>query len=122
MYRLMVAINPTRATTVYGGHNEGLNFGNVVADSETVGDRNHGGSGGIGRKLEFCHCGGGHLKKNFPKRAEEKEKKKNYDGGANDKSAEVKGRQMHTMFMSSVDVQSGIDFSELGEDDEFTWC
>ena len=25
------------------------------------------------------------------------------------------------MFTSLVDVQSGIDFSDLGEDDEFTW-
>ena len=25
------------------------------------------------------------------------------------------------MFMSSADVQSGIYFSEMGEDDEFTW-
>ena len=25
------------------------------------------------------------------------------------------------MFTSLVDVQSGINFSEMGEDDEFTW-
>ena len=25
------------------------------------------------------------------------------------------------MFASSVDVQSGLDFSDLGENDEFTW-
>ena len=25
------------------------------------------------------------------------------------------------MFMSSVDVPSGTDFSEMGEDDDFTW-
>ena len=31
------------------------------------------------------------------------------------------GIQLHTMFTSSVDVLSGIDFSELGEDNEFTW-
>ena len=33
MYGLILAFNPTRATPVSGGRNEGLNFGNVVADS-----------------------------------------------------------------------------------------
>ena len=64
-----------------------------------------------------------HLKRNIPKHAEEKKKEKD-NGGANykraDGKAEVKGGQLHTMFMSSVDVQSGKDFSELGEDNEFT--
>ena len=32
------------------------------------------------------------------------------------------GGELHTMFMSSGDKPSGTDFSELGEDDEFTWC
>ena len=29
--------------------------------------------------------------------------------------------QLHTMFTSSVDVLSGTDFSDLGEDDKFMW-
>ena len=29
--------------------------------------------------------------------------------------------RFHAMFMSLVDVLSGTDFSELGEEDEFTW-
>ena len=61
-----------------------------------------------------------HLKRNYPKRAEEKKEKKD-DSGADNKRADVKGGQIHTMFTSLVDVQSEIDFRELGEDDEFTW-
>ena len=37
-------------------------------------------------------------------------KKKKDNSGADDKPAEVKGGQLHTMFMSLVNVQSGIDF------------
>ena len=48
-------------------------------------------------------------------------RKKKDDGGAGDEIADVKGGQLHTMFTPSVDVQSGIYFSELGEDDTFTW-
>ena len=33
----------------------------------------------------------------------------------------MKVGKLHTMFTSSVHNKSGIDFSELGEDDEFTW-
>ena len=72
MHGLMVAFDPTRATPVSGGRNEGLNFGNVVVNSETTGDGDHGGDGGIGINLECCHCGGEHLRRNFPKRAKEK--------------------------------------------------
>ena len=61
MYGLMVALDPTRATPVSRGHNEGLNFVNVVAESETAGDRYHGSSGGVWRKLECWHCGGENL-------------------------------------------------------------
>ena len=50
-----------------------------------------------------------------------KKKNKKDEGGAYNKCAEVKGVQLHTMFTSSVDVQSRIDFSDLGEEDEFTW-
>ena len=45
-----------------------------------------------------------------------KKKKKKDDGGANNKCAEVKGGQLHTMSTSLVEVQSGIDFIDLGED------
>ena len=116
----MVAFEPTRATPVSGGRNEGLNFWNVVAESETVGGRYCGSSGGVGRNLECWHCGGEQLKRNCPKRAKEEEKKR-YDGGADDKRAEVKGGQLHTRFTSSMDAPFGIDFIEMGEDDEFTW-
>ena len=37
MYRLMVALDPTRATLVSGGRNEGLNFENVAVESTTRG-------------------------------------------------------------------------------------
>ena len=47
MYGLMVEFDPTIATPVTGGRNEGLNFGNVVADSEGTGDVDHGGGGSI---------------------------------------------------------------------------
>ena len=33
----------------------------------------------------------------------------------------MKVGQLHTMFTSLMDVQSGIYFSELGEDDKSTW-
>ena len=107
----------------------------MVSDSEVTGTRYHGGDGdgygGVGRKLECCHCGGEQLKRNCPKRAEKKEKtKKDYGGkwqsqGDKDKRAdgktEVKGGQLHTMFTSFLEYTSGTDFSELGEDNEFTW-
>ena len=70
MYGIMVALDPTMATPVAVGRNKGLNFGNVITDSKKKGGRDHGGVCGIGRKLEFWHCGGGHLKRNCPKRAE----------------------------------------------------
>ena len=73
MYGIMVAFDPTRATLVSGGRNEGLNFGNVVANSKSTGDRDHGGGSGIGRKLKFWHCGGEHLKRNCLKRTKEEE-------------------------------------------------
>ena len=77
------------------------------------------------------HCGGGHLKRNCPKRAEEKEKTKKDDcgewqaRGAEDKRAdrktEVKGRQFHIMFTLLLDHTSRTDFSDLGEGKKFTW-
>ena len=51
MYGLMVVLEPTRATPVSRGRTEGLNFGNVVVESETIGDREHGSGGGIGINL-----------------------------------------------------------------------
>ena len=84
----------------------------------TVGDGDHGGSGGTGRKLECWRYGGEHMKRYCLKRAEEKESKQNYGEGVDNKRVEVTGGQLHTMFTSSVDVPSGTDFSELGEDDE----
>ena len=74
MYGLMLKFDPKRATPVAGGRNKGLNFGIVVTDSETTGDRDHGSGDDIGENLECWHCGGEHLKRNLPKRAEEKKK------------------------------------------------
>ena len=65
-----MVFDPRRAAPVAGVRNEGLNFGNLVADSKIVGDGDHAGGGGIGRNLECCHCGGEHPKGNCPKRAE----------------------------------------------------
>ena len=121
MYVLRVAFNTTRATLVSGGSNKGLNLGNVAVESETTGDREHGIGGGIGRKLECWRCVGEHMKRDCPKRAKEKENKQKDDGGVDDKRAEVTVGQLHTMFTSSVDVPSRIDFSKMEEDDKFTW-
>ena len=132
MYKLMVVFELTRATPVARGRNEGLNFENMVADSKETGTRDTGG-GGAGRKMECWKFGGGHLKRNCPKYAKEKEKErtKKYEGGkwcirrASNKGAEgkteVKGGQLGTMFTSSVDSTSGGDFSDLGEGENFTW-
>ena len=120
MYVLRVAFNTTRTTLVSGGSNKGLNLGNVAVESETTGDRGHGSGGGIGRKLECWRCGGEHMKRDCLKHAEEKENKQKDGEGVKNKRVEVTGRQLHAMFTSSADVLSGTDFSELGEDDEFT--
>ena len=52
MYGIMVTFDPTRATSVGGGRNEGLNFGNVVSEYKFRGDRDHCSGGSTGRKLE----------------------------------------------------------------------
>ena len=67
MCRLMVAFGPTRETPVARGRNAGLNSGNVVANSKGTENGDTGGGGSIGRKLEYWHCGGTHLKRNSPK-------------------------------------------------------
>ena len=91
MYGLMVAFEPTRATRVSGGSNEGLNFGNVVIKSGTEGDGDHGSGSGTGRKLECWRCGGEHTKRGCPKSAKEKENKKNDGKGVDNKHADVMG-------------------------------
>ena len=77
----MVAFEPMRETTVSGGRNEGLNFGNVVGESEGTGNGDPGGGGDKGKKLECWHCGGEHLKRNCLTRAEEEKKTKKDNGG-----------------------------------------
>ena len=121
MYGIMVAFEPTRAAPVAGGRNDGLNFGNMVADSKDPGTGDTGGGiGGAGRKPEFWHCGGEHLKRNFLERPEEKGKEKTQkdEGGkwcfrksinkCADGETEVKGGQLHMMFTSLVDSISGV--------------
>ena len=72
MYGLMVAFEPTRATSVSPGRNEGMNFGNVAAKPGTGGDRDHGGGRATARKIECWRCGGDHMKRDCPKCAKEK--------------------------------------------------
>ena len=73
---LMVAFDPTRATPVVGGHNEGLNLRKVVADSKVAGTGDTGERCNVvGRKRELWNCGGDHLKRNCPKPAKEKTQK-----------------------------------------------
>ena len=72
----MVAFDPTRATEVSGGQNKGMNFGNVATKPINGGDRYHDGGSATARNIECWRCGGDHMKSDFPKRAEEKEKRK----------------------------------------------
>ena len=121
MYGLMVAFVPTMATSVSWGRNEGMNFGNVAAEPGTKGDGDHGGFSATTRNIDCWRCGGDHMKRDCPKCAEEKEKKKKDREDAENKRTEVMGGQLHTMFTSSGEEPPGTEFSELGEDDEFTW-
>ena len=57
MYGLMVVFDPTRATQVSRGRNEGMNFGNVYVKSGTAGDGDHGSDGGTGRTFECWRWG-----------------------------------------------------------------
>ena len=52
MYGLIVAFEPTRATLVTRGRNKGLNFDNVVVDSEGTRGGDHDGGSIRRRKLE----------------------------------------------------------------------
>ena len=61
------------------------------------------------------------MKRDCLKSAEKKENKRKDEEGVENKRVEVMGEQLHTIFTSSVDVLSGIDLSDLGEDNEFTW-
>ena len=91
MYRLMVAFEPTRATAVSGGRNEGMNFGNVAAKPGTKGYRDHGGFSATTRKIECWLCGGDHMKRDCPKRAEGKYNKKKEEEDAKNKRTDVTG-------------------------------
>ena len=66
MYGLIVAFEPTRATAVSGGRNEGMNFGNVAAKPGTRGDGDHGGGSATARKIECWRCWGGPYEKELP--------------------------------------------------------
>ena len=121
MYGLMVAFDPTRATAVSGGQNEGMDFGNVAAKPGTGGDGDHGYGGATARNIECWRCGGDHMKRDCPKRAEEKYNKKKDGEDANNKRTGMTGGKLHAMFTSLGDKPLGTDFSEMGEDDKFTW-
>ena len=60
------------------------------------------------------------MKRDCPKLTEEKEKKKKDGEDAENKHTKVTGVQLQTMFTSSGEELLGTDFSELGENDEFT--
>ena len=47
----MVVFDTTRPTLVSGGHNKGMNFGNVDVESGTGGDGDRIGGGGTGIKF-----------------------------------------------------------------------
>ena len=98
-----------------------MNFGNGAAKPGTGGNGDHDGGSATARTIECWCCGGDHMKIDCPKRAEEKETKKNDWEDVKNKRAEVTGVQLHTMFTSSGEGPLGIDFIELVEDDEFTW-
>ena len=68
-----------------------MNFGNVAVESGTMGDRDHVGGGGTGRKLECWRCGAEHMKRDCPKRAEEKQNKQKDGEGVENKHVEVMG-------------------------------
>ena len=91
MYGLMVDFEHTRPTTVSGGRNKGMNFRNVAVEPGTGGDGDHSSGGDIARKIECWRCGGDHMKKDCPKRVEEKENKKKDGEEADNKRAEVTG-------------------------------
>ena len=121
MYGLMVVFDPTRATAVSGGRNEGMDFGNVAAKPGTKGNGEHGGFSATSKKIECWRCGGDHIKRDCPKRAKEREKNKKDEEEGENKRTEATGGQLHTMFTLSGEEQIGTGFSELGEDDKFTW-
>ena len=60
------------------------------------------------------------MKRDCPKRAEEKEKKKKDGEDAENKRTEMTGGHLQKMFLSSGGEPLGTDFSEIGEDDKFT--
>ena len=49
-----------------------MNFGNVAVEPGTGGDGDHGGGGGTVRKIECWRYGRDHIKRDCPKRAEDK--------------------------------------------------
>ena len=61
------------------------------------------------------------MKRDCQKRVKEKGNKKKDGEDAKNKRAEVTEGQLYTMFTSPGDKPLGIDFSDLREDDEFTW-
>ena len=124
MYGLMVVFAPKRAAAVAGGHNEKLNFGNVVTDSKAAGIGDDGSGGeGDGRRREFWHCGGNHLKINCPKLVKDNTKKDEGGEKCTDGKTEVKVGYLYTMLTSLTESTSGgrLDSIKLGERDEFTW-
>ena len=53
-----------------------MNFGNVPAKPGTGGDRDHGRFSDTTSTIDCWRCGGYHMKRDCPKCAEKKEKKK----------------------------------------------
>ena len=61
------------------------------------------------------------MKRDFPKRAEERENNKKDGEDDKKKRTEVTGGQLHKMFTSLGEEPLGTEFSELREDNKFTW-
>ena len=61
------------------------------------------------------------MKRDCLKCAKEKENKQKDEEGVKNKRVEVIAGQLQAIITSSVDVPSGIDLSDIGKDNEFTW-
>ena len=81
---------------------------------EPRGDRDHGGGSTTARKIECWRCGADHMKRDCPKRADEKENEKKNREDPKNKRAEATGGKLHVVYTSSGDAPLRTDFSELG--------
>ena len=121
-YRLMGAFEPTRETSMAGGAQRRPEFRKRGRQLQRHRRQESWRWLRHREKTGVLVLWRGAPEKELPKASRRRKKKD--DGSAKNRRAggktEVKGVQLHTMFTSLVDVQSGIEFSELGEDNKFT--